>query len=145
MPEKIAIGCDHAGFELKEILKAHLEEQDITVIDVGTHSAESVDYPEFAHDLAKTLGDGKALFGILICGTANGIAMSANKHSHIRAAIVWFEQIAKMARLHNNANVICLPARVIAPALAISCVDTFLTTDFEGGRHSRRVGKISSC
>ncbi|MCP4122265.1 MAG: ribose 5-phosphate isomerase B [Bacteroidetes bacterium] len=145
MPQKIAIGCDHAGYQLKESIKEHLKSLDVEVIDCGTDSPDSVDYPDFAHAVADTLSSGEALFGILICGTANGIAMSANKHSHIRAAIAWCENIAEMARLHNNANILCLPARVIATPLALSCVDTFMTTDFEGGRHGRRVGKMSPC
>ena len=145
IPTKIAIGCDHAGYDLKEAIKIHLTSINVEILDFGANSTDSVDYPDFAHAVANSLGSGEALFGILICGTANGIAMSANKHAHIRAAIAWYETIAEMARSHNNANVLCLPARVIATPLAIACVDRFLSTDFEGGRHARRVGKISSC
>ena len=142
-PGKIAIGCDHAGFDLKEFLKADLESRGIEIKDFGTASSDSVDYPDFAHAVAESIEQGAFEFGILICGTANGIAMSANKHQGIRAAIVWNESIAKMARSHNNANIVCFPARVIAVQLALDCTHLFMTTDFEGGRHQRRVSKIS--
>jgi ribose 5-phosphate isomerase B len=142
---KIAIGSDHAGFELKEILKAHLDSLGIQVKDYGTHSPESVDYPDYAHQVASAIEAGDFEYGILICGTANGIAMAANKHVGIRAAIAWSESIARMARSHNDANVLCLPARVIAAPLAIDCLDMFLKTKFEGGRHERRVHKIAAC
>lgn len=145
IPEKIIIGADHAGFELKAAVVAYLQSKDIEVTDVGTHSAESVDYPDFAHALATRIEAGEFSYGILICGTANGIAMAANKHSGIRAAIAWCPSVADMARKHNDANVLCLPARYVATPLALSCVDAFMTTDFEGGRHGRRVGKISAC
>lgn len=144
-PKNIVIGSDHAGFELKQQLITYLKEQGVTCLDVGTDGPESVDYPDFAHELASTIEAEKATFGILICGTANGIAIAANKHQHIRAAIAWSADIARMARSHNNANVLCLPARVIATALAIDCVNAFFHTDFEGGRHERRVKKMSVC
>lgn len=143
LPDKIAIGADHAGFELKEQLKTYLEGLNIEIHDYGTHSPESVDYPDFAHPVANAIENNTFRFGILICGTANGIAMAANKHQGIRAAIAWKNEIAKMARSHNDANIICLPARFIDEEDAIQCVHTFLTTDFEGGRHERRVNKIS--
>lgn len=142
LPKKIAIGSDHAGFELKEQIKIYLEGLNIEIHDYGTHSHESVDYPDFAHAVASAMENNAFDFGILICGTANGIAMAANKHDGIRAAIAWKDEIAKMARAHNNANIICLPARFIEEEEAIKCVHTFFTTEFEGGRHSRRVAKI---
>ena len=142
-PKRIAIGSDHAGYTLKQELIDFLRDQDVECIDVGTHGPESVDYPDFAHELASQLKSGSADYGILICGTANGISITANKHQHIRAAIAWSTDIARMARLHNDANVLCLPARVIATTLAKDCVDVFFHTDFEGGRHERRVNKMS--
>jgi ribose 5-phosphate isomerase B len=142
---KIAIGCDHAGYELKEILKTHLESKGLEVVDYGTYTPDSVDYPDFAHKVAAAIESEHFEKGILICGTANGIAMAANKHAGIRAAIAWTEAVARMARLHNDANIICLPARVISAQLARDCVDIFLSTDFEGGRHERRVNKIAAC
>ena len=135
----IYIGSDHAGYELKERIKTILA--DLEIQDVGTHSEESTDYPDYAHALADEVANTKNQ-GILICGSANGVAMAANKHSDIRAAICWTEQIAELARLHNNANVCCLPARFISEELALSIVDRFLNTAFEGGRHERRVNKI---
>lgn len=138
---KIAIGADHAGFEYKEIIKDFLSAY--TVEDFGTHSLNSVDYPDFAHPVASTVESGKADFGILVCGSANGVAITANKHQHIRAAICWENEIAALARQHNNANIICIPARFVSTDLAKQMVNTFLTTAFEGGRHQNRVNKIS--
>lgn len=140
---KIAIGSDHAGFEYKEIIKALLIEQGHTVKDYGTHSADSVDYPDFAHPVASAVEDGTFPLGVLICGSANGVAMTANKHQGIRAAICWTEELAELARQHNNANIVCIPARFISESIAKKIVTKFLATDFEGGRHGRRVGKIS--
>lgn len=142
--KNIAIGCDHAGYELKEILKSFLEKNDYAVTDFGTNSKDSVDYPDYVHPLAENVEEGKSEFGIVICGSANGVAMTANKHKGIRAAIAWENEIAALARQHNNANVLCLPARYINQQQAEQFVNTFLTTNFEGGRHSQRVKKIAS-
>ena len=137
----IAIGSDHAGFEYKELLKDFLENSEIK--DFGAHSAESADYPDFAHPVASAVESGEFKFGILVCGSANGVAITANKHQGIRAAICWNEELAGLARMHNNANVLCIPARFITPELAKAITNKFLTTDFEGGRHANRVDKIS--
>jgi ribose 5-phosphate isomerase B len=140
----IAIGADHAGYELKEQLRQYLEHAGHTVANFGTNSPDSVDYPDFAHPLAVHLTEGKAELGVLICGSANGVCMTANKHAGIRGAIAWQPELARLAREHNNANVLCLPARFITPELAIECVAAFLEARFEGGRHQRRVEKIPS-
>lgn len=139
----IAIGCDHAGFDYKEELKKYLQGHGLTVKDFGTHSKDSVDYPDFAHPVAKAVEEGECSFGILLCGTANGVAITANKHQQIRAALCWNVPIAEMGRLHNNANVICIPARYVSLDVAQQMVDKFMSTEFEGGRHAGRVGKIS--
>jgi len=142
MQQTVAIGCDHAGFEMKEFLKKELTQKGYSLKDFGTHSLDSMDYPDVVHPLADFItGDG-SVKGILICGSANGVAMTANKHAHIRAAICWTEEIAALARRHNNANIICLPARFVANTEAARMVDVFLSTAFEGGRHAARVGKI---
>lgn len=138
---KIAIGADHAGFELKEALKSVLN--DAEVKDFGTYSAESVDYPDFAHPVALAVESGEFDLGILICGSGNGIAITANKHQGIRAAICWKPELAELARKHNNANMLCLPARFIPIKEALEITATFLNTNFEGGRHANRVGKIA--
>lgn len=138
----VAIGADHAGFEYKEQIKKHLELMGIQVEDFGTHSAESTDYPDYAHPVAKMVEDGHAKAGILICGSGNGVCMTANKHAHIRAALCWNEELALLARQHNNANVICLPSRFVDLSQAEKMVKVFLNTPFEGGRHERRVNKI---
>jgi len=143
MMQKIAIGSDHAGFEMKEKVKTLLSGQGFETKDFGTHSLESADYPDFAHPVANAVEKGECELGILICGSANGVAMTANKHQHIRAAICWNEELASLARQHNNANVLCLPARFIEMDTATNIVDRFLTSTFEGGRHERRVEKIS--
>ena len=140
---KIAIGGDHAGFEYKQKLVATLQQWGHQVQDFGPHSADSVDYPDFAHPLSTSVEKGENELGILICGSANGVAMTANKHQGIRAAICWNEDLAKLARQHNNANIICLPARFIDYAIAEASVETFIKEPFEGGRHQNRVGKIS--
>lgn len=141
---KIAIGADHAGFEYKERIKHHLLEQGYEVLDYGTLNAtQSVDYPDYAHPVADAIENGTADKGILICGSANGVAIAANKHQHIRAALCWQTDIARLARQHNDANVLCLPARFISVHNAIDISDLFLNTEFEGGRHSLRVGKIA--
>lgn len=138
---KIAIGADHAGFEYKEMLKEYLTAFEVK--DFGTYSAASVDYPDFAHPVASSVENGEFDFGILVCGSANGVAITANKHQHIRAAICWQNELASLARQHNNANIICIPARFVSTDLAKEMVDTFLSTAFEGGRHENRVNKIS--
>jgi len=140
---KICIGSDHAGFVLKEQLKIYLTQMNVEVIDVGTFSEESMDYPDIAHPVSDSILDGKADFGILLCGSANGVAISANKHAGIRAALCWLPEIAVLARAHNNANVLCLPARFISLETAKQIVDEFLKTSFEGGRHEKRVAKIN--
>ncbi len=139
---KIAIGCDHAGFELKETLKTYLVEKGFELMDKGTYSLDSVDYPDFAHAVSIAIEKGQVGLGILICGSGNGISMAANKHAGIRAALCWKSEIASLARLHNNANILSLPARFISVEEAEEIVDTFLSTDFEGGRHANRVNKI---
>jgi len=138
---KIAIGADHAGFEYKELLKSYLT--DYEVKDFGTYSTQSVDYPDFAHPVASAVESGEHTFGILVCGSANGVAITANKHQQIRAAICWLNELAALARQHNNANVLCIPARFVSEDLAKEMVTTFINTPFEGGRHEGRVGKIS--
>lgn len=138
---KIAIGSDHAGFEYKEMLKSFLASHEVK--DFGTHSPDSVDYPDFAHPVANGVEENEFDFGILVCGSANGVAITANKHQGIRAAICWENEIAALARQHNNANVICIPARFVSTNVAKEMVTTFLSTTFEGGRHQNRVNKIS--
>lgn len=138
---KIAIGADHAGFDYKEILKSFLITYEVK--DFGTYSADSVDYPDFAHPVASAVENGDFDFGILVCGSANGVAITANKHQGIRAAICWENEIAALARQHNNANVLCIPARFLSTDVAKQITTTFLTTAFEGGRHQNRVNKIS--
>jgi ribose 5-phosphate isomerase B len=140
---KIAIGCDHAGFPYKDGLVAMLQAQGHMVQDFGTHSLESVDYPDFAHAVALAVEDGQAELGILLCGSANGVAITANKHQGIRCAICWTEELAALARQHNNANVIAIPARFVPEILAQAMVRIFIGTEFEGGRHGRRVDKIA--
>lgn len=138
---KIAIGSDHAGFEYKELLKRNLAEHEVR--DFGTHSKDSADYPDFAHPVSLAVENNEFDLGILVCGSANGVAITANKHQGIRAAICWTEELASLARRHNNANILCLPARFIEFPLAQQIMDTFITTAFEGGRHATRVDKIS--
>ena len=143
MIQKIAIGADHAGFELKEHLKKWLAQGGHTVKDFGTFTSESADYPEFAHAVAEAMTKNEFDLGLLTCGSGNGVAMTANKHAGIRAAICWKEELAALAREHNDANVLCLPARHISFELAEKIADRFLNSSFEGGRHARRVGKIN--
>lgn len=139
----IAIGSDHAGFEHKEALKKWLENNSYSVKDFGTHSLDSVDYPDFAHPVADAVEKNEVDSGMLLCGSANGVAITANKHPGIRAALCWTEEIAALARQHNNANIVCIPARFVSYAQAEKILHTFLTTSFEGGRHERRVEKIN--
>ena len=141
---KICIGSDHAGYDYKAYLSKKLQEMGHTMIDKGTDNPDSVDYPDFAHPVAEEVAENRAVkFGVLICGSANGVAMTANKHQKIRAAICWDTEIAALARQHNNANIICIPARFVGKAKAFKMLEVFLNTTFEGGRHKRRVGKIS--
>ena len=139
----IAIGADHAGFEYKEAVKKWLIEQGLTVKDFGTDSLASVDYPDFAHPTALSVESGEAAFGILFCGSANGVAITANKHQHIRAGLAWQNDVAKLIRRHNDANIICIPARFVALPLVEEMIENFMTTAFEGGRHQRRVDKVA--
>jgi ribose 5-phosphate isomerase B len=143
MIDKIAIGADHAGFECKELLKKWLEKNGYSVKDFGTYTIESVDYPDFAHPVAESIEKQEFALGLLICGSANGVAMSANKHQGIRAAVCWNEEVAELSRHHNNANIICIPARFVSHELAEKILERFLHSTFEGGRHERRVNKIS--
>jgi len=138
---KIAIGADHAGFEYKEILKSFLKDYEIK--DFGTYSLDSVDYPDFAHPVASAVESGEFNYGILLCGSANGVAITANKHQHIRAGLCWENEVASLVRKHNDANVLCIPARFVSEELAKEIATTFLNTAFEGGRHQNRVEKIS--
>lgn len=139
---KIAIGSDHAGFELKAQLIDYLNNKQIDVSDKGCYSSERADYPDFGHAVANSVLNMEVNFGILLCGSGNGINMSANKHKGIRAALCWMEEIAKLARQHNDANILVLPARYISLSEAQKCIDVFLTEKFEGGRHQLRVEKI---
>lgn len=139
----IAIGSDHAGFDYKEDLISFLEAKGFPFNDFGTHSVDSVDYPDFAHPVANAVETGEAAFGILLCGSANGVGITANKHQGIRAAVCWGEELAELARKHNDANIICIPARFVREGDAEKMVEIFMTTDFEGGRHLQRVDKIA--
>src|SRR6266542_5399895 len=138
----IVIGCDHAGFEYKEAIKEWLSDKGLQVKDFGTYSSDSADYPDFAHPVSSFVESGDAAFGILLCGSANGVAITANKHQNIRAALCWENEVAQLVRQHNNANIICLPARFITLSLAFEMIETFMNTAFEGGRHERRVRKM---
>lgn len=143
MTSKIAIGSDHAGFEYKESLKKLLVTIGYETTDFGTYSKDSADYPDFAHPVAEAVERKQFDFGVLVCGSANGVAIVANKHQGVRAAICWNEELASLARNHNNANVICIPARFISYDLAEKITERFLRENFEGGRHETRVNKIS--
>lgn len=138
----IALGCDHAGFQLKELLKKHLLEKGYNLKDFGAWSEERVDYPDFAHKVAIAVENKEFDFGLLMCGSGNGINMTANKHKGIRSALCWNIEITKLARQHNDANILALPARFININEAVACLDIFLTTKFEGGRHTARINKI---
>lgn len=141
---KIAIGNDHAGVELKNLLVSYLKEEGIEVINHGCNNEESVDYPDFAHLVSEDVVTKKADLGVLICGSGNGMIMTANKHAEIRAALCWTEEIAKMAKLHNNANILTLPARFISEEKGLEILKTYLGTEFEGGRHQRRIDKMNT-
>lgn len=139
---KIAIGNDHAGPDYKDAILEMLRTKGHEVTNYGTNTFDSVDFPDFGHSVAQDVSDGKADFGIVICGSGNGIAMTANKHTKVRAALCWTKEIATLARQHNDANIISIPARFTSIAQAVDMVDTFLNTAFEGGRHTNRVNKI---
>lgn len=141
--KKIGIGGDHAGFEYKQKVVSFLQDQGYEVTDFGPNSLDSVDYPDYIHPMASAIEKGELEAGIAICGSGNGVCMTANKHQNIRAALVWQTDLAALSRQHNNANVVCIPARFVDYSLAQEMISTFLTTDFEGGRHERRVDKIS--
>jgi ribose 5-phosphate isomerase B len=141
--QPVFIGSDHAGFEFKTELKKFLEATGFSVTDVGAYDTSSVDYPDYAHPVAEAVEQGRASFGVLICGSANGVCITANKHQGVRAALCWQPEIAQLARQHNNANVVCIPARFIDLKTAKDIVGIFAETPFEGGRHSNRVQKIS--
>ena len=144
LSKPIAIGSDHAGFELKMELVRWLNKNEYQLIDVGVYENKSVDYPDYAHPVATAVEEGEAEFGILLCGSANGVCMTANKHKDIRAAICWEPEIARLARLHNNANILCLPARFVSEEEGLEILKTFMVTAFEGGRHQGRIDKIAS-
>ncbi|MEJ7914284.1 MAG: ribose 5-phosphate isomerase B [Chitinophagaceae bacterium] len=143
LTKPVAVGADHAGFGYKQILIALLQNKGLQVTDMGTYSADSVDYPDFAHPVARAVESGEAACGVLVCGSANGVAITANKHQDIRAAICWTEEIASLSRQHNNANIICIPARFVSKEVAEEMVARFLKTQFEGGRHQNRVNKMA--
>ncbi len=140
---KIAVGSDHAGYEYKQFILKYLQEQNYQTADYGPYNTDSFDYPDSAHPLSNAIESGEYDFGILICGSGNGVCMTANKHQNIRAGLVWNNEIAGLIRMHNDANIICLPARFISKEEALEYVKTFLATAFEGGRHQTRVNKIS--
>lgn len=141
----IALGSDHAGFQLKEAVKQYLTGKGIRVKDFGCYSEDRADYPDFAHPVSKAVESQELDLGILVCGSGNGINMAANKHKGIRSALCWKRELAELARQHNDANIMALPARFITEEEAKKCVDVFIATEFEGGRHSDRVSKISNC
>ncbi len=143
LSKPIAIGCDHAGFEYKEDIISFLEGKGLEYKDFGTYSTDSVDYPDFAHPVATSVENNETAFGILLCGSANGVAITANKHQHIRAAICWGEELAELARKHNDANIICIPSRFVREGDVEKMIDIFIHTAFEGGRHKRRLDKIA--
>ena len=142
MNQIIPIACDHGGFEMKQFLVEHLQAAGYEVRDFGTHSADSVDYPDMIHPLATAISRGEFPLGIILCGSGNGAQMTANHHTHVRAALCWNVELAKLARQHNNANILALPGRFITNELAWEMVQAFLSTNFEKGRHTRRVEKI---
>ena len=145
LAKSFAVGGDHAGFDYKDQLVDYLKTQGFAVKDCGTFSADSVDYPDFAHPVAESVENGESSFGLLLCGSANGVAITANKHQGIRAGLAWNVEVAKLVRQHNDANVLCLPVRFITLEEAKICLQAFIDTPFEGGRHQGRVNKISCC
>lgn len=142
---KIAIGCDHAGIIYKDAIINFLKEKGHEVFDKGTYNTDSVDYPDYVHPVATAVESKEADYGVLLCGSGQGVCMTANKHQGIRASLCWQNDIARLCREHNDANIICMPARFISESMAIDMVDVFLGTAFEGGRHERRVNKIPVC
>lgn len=143
MKELIPIGADHAGFELKRVVMDHLESKGYEMKDFGCYSEDSIDYPDFGHPVADMVEVNDNMLGVLICGSGNGINMTANKHQGVRSALCWKKELAQLAREHNNANIITLPARFISKTEALEMIDVFFSTEFEGGRHERRVNKIA--
>ena len=139
----IPIACDHAGFELKEKVKSYLSSRGYEVKDYGTNSSESVDYPDMVHPLGRDINNGIYELGIVICGSGNGVQMTVNKYKNVRCALCWTPEIAELARQHNNANILAMPARFISQEVALNIVDKYLSTSFEGGRHEKRVEKIN--
>lgn len=139
---KVAFASDHAGYDLKLFLEKIMEERGYEVVDFGTHSSESCDYPDFAHPAAEAVESGECAFGIAMCGTGNGIQMTLNKHQGIRAALCWLPEIAALAKEHNNANILVMPARFVSQDEAVAILDAYLNAKFEGGRHQRRIDKI---
>ncbi len=139
----IAIGSDHAGFYYKEAAIKWLTENGFTIKDFGTKDTSSVDYPDFAHPVAASVEAQETAFGILFCGSANGVAITANKHQQVRAGLCWDNDVAKLVRMHNDANIICIPARFVAVSLAVEMIQNFMQTAFEAGRHTNRVNKIA--
>ena len=139
---KISIGNDHAGYIRKNVLVEYLNKEDHNIKNYGTDTVTSVDYPDFVHPVAKDIVDGNAEFGILLCGSGNGVAITANKYKEVRAALCWNKELANLARAHNNANILCIPSRFITEENLLDIVESFLKTPFEGGRHQRRVDKI---
>jgi len=142
---KISIGSDHAGYDYKQAIIKYFTEREYTFIDHGPTSADSVDYPDFAHPVAKDVDNQQSDLGILICGSGNGVAMTANKYQNVRAGLCWTKEIAALIKQHNNANIICIPARFTSVHQAVQIAETFLNETFEGGRHERRVNKIACC
>lgn len=143
--KKIAIGADHAGFELKEKLITYLKGKGYEVKDYGCFSEESIDYPDYGHPVATAVETDENCLGVVLCGSGNGINMTVNKHQGVRSALCWIPEIAKLAREHNDANILALPARYLSTSEALEMLDIFLDTPFEGGRHERRVNKIPCC
>jgi ribose 5-phosphate isomerase B len=139
----IAIGCDHAGYELKDKIKKIIESKGLEVRDFGTNGPESVDYPDYVHPLALAIENKEASLGIVICGSGNGVNITVNKHQGVRSALCWNVELATMARLHNDANILALSSRYVDDAVSLGCVDAFIGTSFEGGRHQNRVDKIA--
>ena len=139
---RVALGSDHAGFDLKERLKAALNEVGLEPVDLGTHSQESADYPDFGHAVSEAVSGGQCELGVLVCGSGIGISMAANRHTGVRAALAWNEEVSALARRHNDANVLVLPARFLDEGEALKILNKFLEASFEGGRHQRRVSKI---
>ena len=142
MEKKIGIACDHAAYELKEFLVGYLSTKGFEVTDFGTHSEESCDYPDFAHALGEAIDNGTLERGVALCGSGEGISMTLNKHQSVRAALCWIPEIAKLSRQHNNSNVLCMPARFISNDEALEMLNIWLDTEFEGGRHQRRLDKM---